>query len=234
MPHLHLLFRCISNLTDIPGLVCSRTGMTTELMSSGVSVSRVHDRTGLILNSTRNRRCRMQSLSDASLHFGWIKEFANNICLIEVASGKPVKQGEFLFFEVSGASSLVTFVGYVLTQQANSIRIQVTSNVEDKPLKSESRMRINTIQGSILQNDGMFPIRVGDISDNGIGFETEEFELKAGQCLATLFSPEGTVTLSVDVRHLRTDRETQMRRGGAAVLDMDRVSRARWTRLFVE
>jgi hypothetical protein len=176
----------------------------------------------------------MQGLSDASMHYGWVQDYQNNLLSLEVSSKRQLNKGDFLFIEISASNRLLTFVAYIIHLQGDTIMLQVSSPIEDRGLKSESRLRVEPISASLVQNGIPHSVTVVDISDNGLGFITEDPIITSGLCEGVLFTPHGSVTVSLNVRHMRNDREEMVRRGGAQVLEIDRVSKARWSRLFVE
>jgi hypothetical protein len=110
--------------------------------------------------------------------------------------------------------------------------LQVSSEVEERKLTSDSRLRIRSFDGYINSSCGdTKKISVVDVSENGFGFVSEESIELAGPCGITLISAYGAVNLQGEVRHSHHDKELSAYRGGVHVTDMDRVSRARWVRL---
>jgi hypothetical protein len=203
-------------------------------MALGVASAKVHDRIQLLLNGTKRRRCRMQGLNDASLHYGWVHELESGVIVIEVCSTKGIKQGDFIFTEVSAPTALLTFVGFVKHQNSEFVTVQISSPIEERPAKTESRLKVSPFAGTVEVGGVVYPIQVMDISESGFGFETDEVDVKAGPCDAVLFTPQGSVNLKATIQYVRTDRSSMKRRGGALIKDMDRVGKARWVRLFVE
>jgi hypothetical protein len=203
-------------------------------MAVGNSSAKVYDTIQLTLGGTPGRRCRLQGLSDASLHFGWIKDYVSGSMVIEVKSKKPLKHGDFFCFEVSGAANLLTFVGFITRVTEQAVTIQVTSEIEERELKSESRLRILPFTGVLTMGNTSAEIKVIEISEEGFGFETFDSHVNTGFKTAILNSKHGSINTDVAVMHVRTDRETGDRRGGARIKTMDRISKARWLRLFVE
>jgi hypothetical protein len=201
-------------------------------MAAGAS-GRVHDRVGLLLSSTEQRRCRLQGLQDASLHFGWVTSFDDGVIHVEVNSKRPINQGDFLYLEVSAANALLTFVAYVTSAAGATISLQVSSEVEERKLKSESRIRVRSFEGYVACSSGSHKqISVVDVSENGFGFVSQEQIDVTGPCGITLTSAYGDINLQGDVRHAHNDKDLSAYRGGVLIQDMDRVSRARWVRLI--
>lgn len=205
-------------------------------MASGASSGRVHDRIQLLLAQTANRRVRLQGLQDASLHFGWVSEFSGGIVVVDVSSKRGINPGDFLYLEVSAPSSLLTFVAYVTQAAGTKISLQISSEVEERSLKSESRVRIRTFDAKIgcPCNGSVTPVVVLDISENGFGFLSHSQVEVTGPCKMVLNSPQGDINLSGDVRHAHSDKDLAAYRGGVLIKYMDRVSRARWQRLLGE
>lgn len=202
-------------------------------MATGATSGKVRDRKQVLLSNTQQRRCRLQGLQDASLHYGWAQHFCGDSITIEVVSKRAVRQGDFLYVEVSAPVSLLTFVAYVTEVIASEVTLQVTSEIEERALISESRIRVRSFEGEIvcLRNGSTTNITVVDVSENGFGFISQQSSNTAGPCNIVLKSVHGDITLSGDVRHSRSDKESGGVKGGVLILEMDRVSRARWVRL---
>ncbi len=205
-------------------------------MASGASSGRVHDRIQLLLAQTSNRRVRLQGLQDASLHFGWVADFSAGVITVDVSSKRGINPGDFLYLEVSAPASLLTFVAYVTQVAGTKISLQLSSEVDERALKSESRIRIRSFEGAVACPRGLSisPITVIDISENGFGFVSNAQVEVTGPCPITLSTPQGDVKLVGDVRHVHNEKELAAHRGGVLIKDMDRVSRARWQRLLGE
>ncbi len=202
-------------------------------MAAGATSGKVHDRVGLLLARTEQRRCRLQGLQDASLHFGWVQAASGSTIAIEVSSKRSINQGDFLYLEVSAPSALLTFVAYVTDAAGSLLSLQVSSEIEERKLKSESRVRVRSFEGQIFRASAGVPtpITVVDVSENGFGFLCNGSMEVDGPHEIILESAYGDITLQGNVRHGHTDKELAMYRGGVLILEMDRVSRARWVRL---
>ena len=202
-------------------------------MAAGTSSGRVHDRTRLLLSSTAQRRCRLQGLQDASLHNGWVLSFDAGVIQVEVNSKRVIHHGEFLYLEVSAAKVLLTFIAYVTSSTGSMISLQVSSDVEERRLTSDSRLRIRPIDGYINSPCGdKKKISVVDVSESGFGFVSEESVELEGLRGILLLSAYGAINLQGEVRHSHHDKELSAYRGGVHVTDMNRVGRARWARLL--
>lgn len=138
-----------------------------------------------------------------------------------------------MYLEVSAPSTLLTFVAYVTESVGSSVTLQISSEVEERELKSESRMRIRSFEGEIgcPCNGKYTTVTIVDVSENGFGFISQVAVEVAGPCEVTLRSVHGDINLSGDIRHARNDKDLAAFRGGVLIKDMDRVSRARWVRL---
>lgn len=203
-------------------------------MAAGASSGRVHDRIQLLLASAEQRRCRLQGLQDASLHFGWVTQFSGGILTVDVSSKRSIKKGDFMYIELSAPNTLLTFVAYVTDSVGTVVSLQISSEVEERMLKSESRVRVRSFDGEIgCPCNGRFtPVVIVDISENGFGFIAQQQVEIAGPCQVTLNSVHGDIKLIGEIRHARGDKELAAYRGGVLIRDMDRVSRARWARLI--
>jgi hypothetical protein len=202
------------------------------LMASNLAAGRVHDRVQILLAGASGRRCRLQGLNDASLHYGWVQGLQGGNILVEAHSKKQIKNGDFLYLEVHAPVAMLVFVAYVTKVDGNSVSLQISSEVEDRPLKSESRMKIDPISGHLKWEKSQVDIVVRDVSDNGFGFATEGEVKSLVSATTVLKTTEGEVTIDVEVRHARFDKDLASYVGGCLVKHMDRVSRARWGRVL--
>lgn len=187
----------------------------------------------LLLSNTEQRRCRLQGLQDASLHFGWVQSYESNLLTVEVSSKRAIRKGDFMYLEVSAPTALLTFVAYVTEAAGSTVAFQISSEVEERSLKSESRIRIRAFEGEINgpKSSNGSRVTVVDVSENGFGFLSQQAVEVSGPCHVVLNSVHGDIKLTGDVRHARNDKDLAAFRGGVLITDMDRVSRARWVRL---
>jgi hypothetical protein len=172
----------------------------------------------------------MQGLNDASMHFGWVKAFETGAIVVEISSKRVLNPGDFLFLEVSAPTSVITFVAYIVKQTADQMILQISSELEERPLKSESRLKVRSFTGQIEASE----IEIIDISPNGFGFLSNQSIRSQVVTTAVLRTPQGDVTAKVEVRHSITDKNSGTTRGGALLLEVDRISRARWSRMLGE
>lgn len=201
-------------------------------MASNLAGGRVHDRVQILLASANGRRCRLQGLNDASLHYGWVQGFQGGVLVIDAHSKKTIKNGDFLYLEVHAPMAMLVFVAYVTKVDCNHISLQISSEIEDRPLKSESRMKIEPISGSLKFGRTTVEILARDISENGFGFATESEVKSLVEGFTILKTSEGEVSIEVEIRHARFDKDLGNYVGGCLVKQMDRVSRARWGRVL--
>jgi len=188
----------------------------------------------ILLSEISGRRCRLQGLDDASLHFGWICETDSSSVSVELSSKREIASGCFVYVEVSGPKSLLTFTASVAESISKLTKIEVASDIEQRPLKSESRTKVKVIEGEVFFIAGTepTPISLVDVSEHGFGFVSQSPIQVTGPCKVVLKSHYGDVELIGDVRHARNDKASTIFRAGALILEMNRVSRARWTRLL--
>ena len=192
------------------------------MASSSIS-GKLHDGAELLLAEASHRRCRLQGLKDASLHFGWVYDTEKRVITVEVSSTRSILMGDFLYLEVSGPRSLLTFIAYVAEIKGSFVSLQISSEIEQRALKSESRVRVRTIEGELgpMRNGAINSISIIDVSEHGFGFISQEPVEVTGPCRAVLCSI-----------HARTDKSLAACRAGMLIMEMDRVSRARWARLL--
>lgn len=203
-------------------------------MAGVVASGRIQDRVQRLLLSAVQRRCRLQGLQDASLHFGWVVEVAGDTILIDVKSKRAINPGGFMYLEVSAPKSMVTFVAQVKELHDSAITLQICSEVEIRSLKSESRVRTKAFEGEIGApgSTSMTQCTVVDVSENGFGFISKRQVEVTGPCSVVLQTVHGEINLTGNVRHARNDKDLAAYRGGVQIMDMDRISRARWVRII--
>jgi hypothetical protein len=203
------------------------------MASSSVS-GKLHDGAELLLAEAGHRRCRLQGLKDASLHFGWVQESGKRSITVDVSSSRSIILGEFLYLEVSGPRALLTFIAYVAEMNGSLVKFHISSEIEQRSLKSESRVRVRTVDGEISgsRKGSPIPISILDVSEHGFGFVSQSPVQTSGTCKAVLSTVHGGIELVGHVRYARSDKTLMAYRGGMLILEMNRVSRARWTRLM--
>lgn len=187
----------------------------------------------LKLGQLMGRRFRMQCLADSSLHFGWIEEISQPYLKIRVTSPREIKNGDFFQVEASGSEKTICFMGQVLKQDPDSIVLNVSSDVTESELDTDTRVKCTNMPGTIRSKLGLAQFIVEDISKNGIGGFADANVEKGLVVEVQVQSSEGTIILSGEVRYSRADRKQSGRfRVGIEVYNSDRVSQARLSRIF--
>ncbi len=200
-------------------------------MSRVSGAVKIHDRNELLLAGVNGRRCRLQGLNDAKLYTGWIATNRSGLLSIVSSSAKNPNPGDFLYVEVDIQGATVTFVAYVSVIQSKGYELKITSDVDERPSKAEPRMLVGSSSGRVQIGGVSYSITVTDISENGFGFLCLE-EFPTGGCKAMIDTANGVVTIAGDIRYCRKDLSPDNKRGGVKILQMDRVSRARWAKLM--
>lgn len=200
-------------------------------MARASGAVKIHDRNEILLSSISGRRCRLQGLNDAHLYTGWVTKMEKGTITVSSTSAKNPNVGDFLYIEVDAPQVVVTFVAYVLNFQGNKFDLKITSEVDERPLKTESRLLVSPFEGVLKQNDLSITFSVSDVSENGVGFYSPD-PFYSGACTAVMKSVQGAVTIQGDVRYIRKEPNGELYRGGMKILVMDRVSRARWSRVL--
>lgn len=200
-------------------------------MARASGAVKIHDRNEILLSAISCRRCRLQGLNDAQMYTGWVQKLENGIITISSTSTKNPNVGDFLYIEVDSPATVVTFVAYVLNFQGTKFDLKVTSDVDERPLKTESRLLVPPFEGVLRQGDLSITFTVSDVSENGVGFLTSD-PFNSGKCTAIMKSEQGAIRVDGDIRYVRTETPNTAYRGGMKILVMDRVSRARWSRIL--
>lgn len=200
-------------------------------MARATGTVKIHDRNGILLSGIAGRRCRLQGLNDAQLYTGWVTRHENGVITILSSCTKNPNPGDFLYIEVDAPTCIVTFVAYVTVFHKGGFEVKVSSEVDERPLKNESRLLVAGLRGKITAEGYTFPIEVQDVSENGVGFTSEE-PFTSGSCTLVISSAFGAVAIGGDVRYCRKEPTPNLYRGGVQILKMDRVGRARWARVM--
>ncbi|MBI1331876.1 MAG: PilZ domain-containing protein [Armatimonadetes bacterium] len=200
-------------------------------MARASGAVKIHDRNEILLSTINCRRCRLQGLNDAQMYTGWVLKMEGGVITVSSTSPKCPNVGDFLYIEVDAPATVITFVAYVLSFQSTKFELKVTSDVDERPLKTESRLLVTPFSGSLKQGDITIGITIADVSENGVGFFSDD-PFNNAKCTAVLKSEHGAVTVEGEIRYVRKEPTTQNYRGGMKILSMDRVSRARWSKVL--
>lgn len=200
-------------------------------MARASGALKIHDKNEILLSAISCRRCRLQGLNDAQMYTGWVQKMEAGIITITSTSPKIPNVGDFLYIEIDAPLSVVTFVAYVLNLSGNKFELKVTSDVDERPLKTESRLLVPPFDGVLKQGDLSITFTVSDVSENGVGFLSSD-PFNSGKCTAIMKSEQGAVRVDGEIRYVRTEVVNTAYRGGMKILTMDRVSRARWARIL--
>jgi len=200
-------------------------------MARASGAVKIHDKNEILLSAISCRRCRLQGLNDAQMYTGWVQKMEGGIITVTSTSPKNPNVGDFLYIEVDAPLSVVTFVAYVLNYQGTKFDLKVSSDVEERPLKTESRLLVPPFEGVLKQGDLSITFTVSDVSENGVGFFSSD-PFYNGKCLAIMKSEQGAIRADGEIRYVRTETPGSAYRGGIKILTMDRVSRARWSRVL--
>lgn len=175
----------------------------------------------------------MQCLADSSLHFGWIDEISQPYLKIRVTSPREIRNGDFFQVEASGSEKMICFMGQILKNDPDNMILNVSSDVSEADLDTDTRVKCNNMPGTIRYKHGAAQFSVEDISKNGIGGFSDANIDKGLVVEVQVQSPEGVIKLSGVVRYSRADRKQPgLYRVGIEVYNSDRVSQARLRRIF--
>lgn len=184
-----------------------------------------------LISLVRGRRCRMQSLKDAHIYSGWIEGAKQDYFVFAPKSKKTPTLYEQLYVEVESPFNAVAFLVTVTDIIGTRLCIKLASEVKTRPLNVEPRLQVSRINGALHQDYGTIPLSVIDISENGFGCLSEE-QLSVGQGDVSVITHHGEIKMEIQIRHSRRDQDGKQYRGGVKILEMDRISRARWNRLL--
>jgi hypothetical protein len=173
----------------------------------------------------------MQSLQDAHIYSGWIEGAKEDFFIFAPKSKKVPVLKEQLYVEVESPFNAVAFLVVVTDHIGSRLCIKLASEVKTRPLNVEPRLQVSRINGALHHDYGTIPLSVIDISENGFGCVSEE-QLSVGQCDVSVITHHGEIKMEIQIRHSRQDPEGKVYRGGVRILEMDRISRARWNRLL--
>ncbi len=175
-----------------------------------------------------NRRMRLQSLSTSKLGGGWVADFWNGYIEVRPADAMDYSLGEFVAVEVEGPKTAYTFIGMVTRLDDESAQLKLVSPVEERPLRGESRLCVDSLEGIMHSDEGSIAFICEDISESGVGILLPcnlPLGLNAHFTLATAF---GGVDFIGSLKNCRPTSMIGHFRGGVQILHVDRISRARW------
>lgn len=200
-------------------------------MAGSAAGVRVGDRREVLLSSVQGRRCRLQGLSNAQMYHGWFISLAGETLEFQTKAEKKPQHGDLVYAEVDTQGLVLRFVCQVATHPTGRMWLKATSPIEERKQVAEPRLKIEQLDGRIEQGITVAEIVVIDASENGFGFLTHT-SLERVLAEAVVSSTYGDIAMTVEVRHTRKLSDQGCLRGGAKVVAMDRVARARWTRVL--
>jgi hypothetical protein len=192
---------------------------------------RVGDRREVLLASIQGRRCRLQGLSNAQLYHGWFVSLAGEMLEFETKAEKKPQQGDLVYAEVDTLGLVLRFVCQVAIHSTGRMWLKVTSPIEERKQAAEPRLQIEQLDGKMEQGTSLAEIVVVDASESGFGFLTHT-PLERVMATTIISSTHGDIAMTVEVRHTRKLADQGCLRGGAKIVAMDRVARARWTKVL--
>lgn len=221
----------MTNLAHLRALPIARCGRRTLMAGSGGLI--VRDRSEGLLSKAHGRRCRIQGLKDAQLFHGWFASFNDGLLQFDSKSQRRPVVGDLVYVEVDTLGFVLRFACLVVSGSGSILNLKAHSDIEQRPQTKEPRVRIDQLPGRLTIAKADIELIVVDGSDNGFGFLAHT-PIAHGQCQCLVQSPHGEISMAVDIRHTRNLAEQGCLRGGARVLSMDRVARARWTRVLTD
>lgn len=197
-----------------------------------MSISKKPHRSELPLTKVRQlygRRFRMQSLSDKTIYNGWIREVSPPNLRVHLSKVFRESVGTYLHFEASGKSHQMQFLALCVRLEGDRPVIQIVSEIVDFPLDSESRILIQGISATVVNDGDHHGLTVVDASDFGLGgFVAQKFQIGDG-LEAVIETNQGQIQCLCQVRHCRaTKLRSDIYRVGLKILHIDRISQARW------
>jgi hypothetical protein len=176
----------------------------------------------------------MQSLSNAAFFHGVCEESFDREIHVEITAKRTPTQGEFLYVEGEIGAQIHSFIGLTIDQQANSLRIGLTSGVTVRENQTNGRILLREVVGKIMTDYGQQAVEVCDGSETGLGFNFFAPLERGSTIQINLDTVCGAVDLLgkvMNCRCVRYDQESY--RVGVQIVGMDRISQARWKRVLM-
>ncbi|HLP00344.1 MAG TPA: hypothetical protein VK171_17235 [Fimbriimonas sp.] len=165
------------------------------------------------------------------MYHGWFGSFDGQSLEFQTKMEKKPVQGDYVYAEADTFGLVLRFVCQVVTNHCGRMWLKVCSPVEERKQSAEPRIQIEHLEGKLEQGTTQAEIVVIDASENGFGFVTHT-PLERMESKANLASHFGAIEMTIDVRHIRKLSDQGCFRGGVRLVAIDRVARARWTRVI--
>jgi hypothetical protein len=179
-----------------------------------------------------NTRARFQRLGDAKLLYGWVQEVTEQKVVVEIDSEVSLQVGDQFQFDLIGFSRRVMFQAALVAATNGRYGFRLTSRPQFAAVSESVRVSLRGVGVTIESPDGPKTATVLDASPGGMGLLLDE-KPSAGEEMTLRFntSPE-TITARVVVRYARPTPDGKRFRAGVQILEMNRIDRGRWMKLF--
>jgi hypothetical protein len=203
-------------------------------VANGAFQPKVLDEKEVLLSTTIGRRCRIHCAETRQMAYGWIDQISESDIRLNLLPGSPVpvfSPEVPLLLEIAGPRSLLMFKGLWVRGSGEFQYMRVNGLLDERILDNASRIRVHGISGVLKHGGQEVQMEVIDMSENGIGFSTNESIEVGSECEIVIQSVAGPVNLLASIRHIRGIEGSESFVAGATVRSEDRLGKARWVRL---
>lgn len=176
----------------------------------------------------RNRRCRLQRLSDSKLMYGWVINYDKKNCTIRL-NGKNLNPqvNDKFNVEIFGRDSNATFQAFLHHQSEEAIFLQANSFIQYKNKTENGRVLLYNGTGNITVGEDRLNIDVIDISESGAAISAPEAITAKSRVRLVIQAGKVTVNVYAEVAYCRKNfpAEGQFRLG-VKFIEMDRFNQA--------
>ncbi|MHB8637301.1 MAG: PilZ domain-containing protein [Fimbriimonadaceae bacterium] len=179
-------------------------------------------------------RARLQRLADMKFFAGWVESI--NLAQVRIrlkASKMTVASGDSFSVEIAGKEQTAAFIGEVVGVLGSVITLALPRGLALMPKKENARVSVVGVLGRVRFEGAEYAVTIVDISENGLGVLANSTLERGAIVEFEIFTPIGTIGGAGEVRYSRVDPDSPKQfRAGIQLGDLDRIERARWTKLL--
>lgn len=182
-----------------------------------------------------NVRARLFRVQDGKWLSGWVMNLAREEARIKLSGPIALTAGEQLVGECYGLGTVARFQGTLVGQAGLEIAIHVIGSVTFGPSEETPRIQTSGLHGVLHSGVGTSPLEVLDVSPESMGVVVSQPFEPGAELMITLPTEMGPIEGQVSVANCRDDHEREGHfRMGLHIVQLDRLARARWSRLVTE
>jgi hypothetical protein len=180
-----------------------------------------------------NVRVRLQRLKDARFFSGWVSDFDERDLRIRLSSSGQSEVGDRFLVEIFGAETVAICQASVTMAFDTQANLTVLGPVQYRHSTESSRLAVTSMFGTVTTQDDEIEARIADISRTGVGLILRKSLTRKTSVKLKLCTPAGEILADGEVRYSRPDTSGNGSfRAGIRLMEMGRLEKARWIRLF--